>query len=344
MKTFSIIVPVYQNEANLGTTIPTLLGLGAQLPEYRLELVLVNDGSTDRSQELLDAFQAEHPEQLRVLRLTRNFGQTPAIREGLRAATGDCIGIISADLQDPPELFVDMVRHWEQGTPLVIAERSDREEGGVHRFLSSLYWKMVARYAVEGFPEGGFDFCVLDRRIQEDLNRIGEKNTSIFPLMFWLGYEHVSLPYTRRLRTAGTSQWTLRKRVKLTVDTFFNFTYLPVKLITVFGLMAALLSGGYGAYYLVRYLAYGSSAPPGWTSLALLIVFFGGLTLFSLGIAAEYLWRILDEVRRRPNSVVAEHRETRAAEPPHVLPQREATAEERAGSPRAPSKSESGDA
>ena len=135
-KTFSIVVPVYQNEPNLDDTVPRLLDLAKQLPDYGLELVFVDDGSTDGSYDLLVKHHRSHPEIIKVVRLTKNFGQIPAIQAGLTVARGDCIGIISADLQDPYELFVEMVRIWERGTKLVIAEREHREEGLFQRIMS----------------------------------------------------------------------------------------------------------------------------------------------------------------------------------------------------------------
>ena len=304
-RTFSIVVPVYQNERNLEHTIPALLALGERLPGYELELLFVDDGSTDASYRILREHQELHPSQITLVKLTRNFGQTPAIREGLRRARGDCIGIISADLQDPPELFIEMIEHWERGTKLVIAERASREEGVLHAFVSGLYWRMVNRYAVAGFPKGGFDFCLLDRQISDDINHIGEKNTSLFPLIFWLGYEHTTLPYTRRLRSHGTSQWTFRKKLALTINTFINFTYLPVKLMGVFGISTSLLAFFYSAYTLAHWLLHGTEVP-GWTTIVMLVSLLGGLILFSLSIIGEYLWRILDEARHRPGAVVDE--------------------------------------
>lgn len=300
---FSIVVPVYQNEDNLGETIPALLALGERLPDYRLELVFVDDGSTDHSHALLLDAQARHPDSIVVVKLTRNFGQSPAIREGLRVARGRCIGIISADLQDPPELFLEMVAHWERGVKLVIAERTARDDGPLHGLISNLYWGMVGRYALHGFPKGGFDFCLIDRRLRDDLAGLGEKESPIFPLLFWLGYPHVTIPYTRRARSRGRSQWTLGKKLALTVSTFINFTYLPVKLMALFGIAISVASLLYSSY-VVAYWFISGTGVPGWTTIVMLVSLLGGLILLSLSIIGEYLWRILDETRRRPGAVV----------------------------------------
>ena len=180
MKTFSIVVPVFQNRANLPETIPTLLALEASLPGYQLELVLVDDGSTDGSRDLVLAAAREHPGRVRAVLLTRNFGQTAATQAGLRHARGDCVGIISCDLQEPPALFVDMVRAWEGGARFVIGERVERAEGGGHKFLSGIYWQLVRKFAFPDYPPMGYDFCLVDQQVAQDLNRINEKNSSIF--------------------------------------------------------------------------------------------------------------------------------------------------------------------
>lgn len=301
---FSIVVPVYQNEVNLDDTIPKLLSLQDKLLNYNLQLVFVDDGSTDKSFEMLLKYQTRYPAaKIKIVKLTKNFGQTPATQAGLREADGDCIGIISADLQDPYELFTIMVAKWETGTKLVIAEREKREESKGHSFISGLYWKMVNRYAIKDFPIGGFDFCLMDKQVKDDIVVINEKNTAIFPLVFWLGYDYEILPFTRKLRSAGKSQWSLSKKVKLTIDTFIGFTYLPVRIISLIGLITSAMAFLYSLVIFLRWLVIGSTVA-GWTTIAILVSLIGGLTLLSLGIISEYLWRILDETRKRPNFVI----------------------------------------
>lgn len=302
-KLFSIIVPVYQNEVNLDDTIPKLIEMEKELPGYNLELIFVDDGSTDRSYELLVKYYNLHRKKIKVVKLTKNFGQSPATQVGLKEANGDCIGIISADLQDPYELFIEMIKKWEAGAKLVIAERTDRRENVKHRFISSLYWKMVNKFALKDFPLGGFDFCLMDAQVKDDLNKINEKNTSIFPLIFWLGYKFEIIPYTRETREHGISQWTLAKKIRLTLDTFVGFTYLPIRIISIAGLSLAFLSFLFAFITFIRWFSFKSTVP-GWTTLALLFSFLGGMILLSLGIIGEYLWRILDEARERPCYVI----------------------------------------
>lgn len=303
MKTFSIIVPVYQNCANIGETVPRLLALAGQLPDYCLELVMVDDGSSDGSRELLADLAHKHPESIRAVFLTRNFGQSPAIQAGLRHATGDCIGIISCDLQEPCEEFVTMVKAWEQGHKYVLGERVERRESTTHRAASSLYWWIVRRFAFRDFPPMGYDFCVLDRQIARELSAIDEKNTSIFVLIYWLGHRPHRLPIVRALRSRGRSQWSLARKVSFTLDTLIGFTYVPARLISLLGIGTAAMAMLYLAFILVRWSTL-KAAPPGWMTVVGLVTLLGALNLFALGILSEYLLRILDEARKRPPYIV----------------------------------------
>ena len=302
-KLFSIVIPVFQNEANLQDTVPALLALRDKLHECALELVFVDDGSTDKSFALLEGFAARHPDIIRVVKLARNFGQKPAVQAGLRFAHGDCVGIISADLQEPPEVLVDMVAEWHRGAKFVIGERTARQEGPLHRALSGIYWQLVRRFAFPNYPRLGYDVCLLDRQVVNEINRINEKNSSIFVLIYWLGYPAVRIPITRRLRHKGTSQQRLWRKISLTVDTLIGFTYLPARLITFIGLTVGTLCVLYFIYLLGNWFWF-HAAPPGWMTFAGLLTLLGALGLFSIGIVTEYLLRILDEARKRPPYVV----------------------------------------
>ncbi len=303
MKTFSIVVPVYFNELNLPDTIPQLLALSERLPGYRLELVFVEDGSQDQSLNILLEYQRQFPQQIKVVKLTRNFGTMAALQAGLTVASGDCVGVIAADLQDPPELFLDMMRHWEQGTKVIFAVRADREEPWLQKSFSNLYYALVARFAVPGYPPGGFDFFLADRQVVEEVNKIHEKNTNIMTLIFWLGYQAVFIPYVRRKRTKGKSRWTLAKKVKLFVDTFVSFSYFPIRLFSLVGIVYALLSFAYGLFIFISWLSFGIEVQ-GWVPMMLVLTFTAGLQMTLLGILGEYLWRTLDEARGRPLYVI----------------------------------------
>jgi len=304
MKIFSVVVPVYYNEPNLPDTVPQLLDLMSRLsPAYAGELVFVDDGSGDRSLEILLGYQCQHPQTIKIVKLTRNFGSMAAIQAGLAAASGDCVGMISSDLQDPPELFDQMLKHWEAGCKAIFAVRQDRDEPFFQKQLSNAYYAMVRRFAIQGYPNGGFDFFLVDRQVVAEINRIQEKNTNLMTLIYWLGFAPIMIPYVRRRRDKGSSRWTLAKKIKLLIDTFVGFSYLPIRVLSVFGLLLAVGSFLYGGFILFYWSIFGIDVK-GWVPAMLVMTFASGAQMAMLGVLGEYLWRTLDEVRRRPPYVV----------------------------------------
>jgi len=305
MKTFSIVVPVYFNETNLPDTIPQLLSLADEIPDYRLELVLVDDGCGDNSLKILKKFQSEYPNSIKVIKLTRNFGSMAAIQAGFTVASGDCVGMISADLQDPPEKFLEMLSQWEKGSKAVFAIRQDREENFLQIFFAGIYYSLIRKFAIANYPTGGFDFLLLDRQVIIELNKVQEKNTNIMTLAFWLGFQPVMLPYIRRQRVKGKSRWTLSKKIKLFVDTFVAFSFFPIRLLSILGMLVAACSFLYGAFVLFYWFVYGIEVK-GWVPTIVVLTFTSGLQMAMLGVLGEYLWRTLDEIRRRPQFVIDE--------------------------------------
>ncbi len=303
MKKFSIVIPVYFNEPNLPDTVSQLLALKNNLRGYELELVFVDDGSGDRSLEILLQCQKMHSKNIKVVKLTRNFGSMASIQAGFTVTTGDCVGIIAADLQDPPELFVDMIDYWEKGIKVVFAVRSDRDESRVKKFFSNTYYTLIRRFAIHNYPKGGFDFLLVDRQIVEEVNQIREKNTNLMSLIFWLGHGYVLLPYVRRSRAKGRSRWTLAKKIKLFVDSFVAFSYVPIRFLSSVGLVVAASSFLYGGFVFYTWLAWGIEVK-GFTALMILLAFTAGIQMTMLGVLGEYLWRTLDETRKRPAYVI----------------------------------------
>jgi len=302
MKKFSIVVPVY-NEPGLPDAVPRLLALEDSLPGYGLELVLVDDGSRDDTLANLLALQKMHPTKLKVVQFTRNFGSMAAIQAGLSVATGDCVGVVSADMQDPPELFLQMIPHWEQGVKAVFAVRSDREDKTSDKLLSGAYYSLMRKFAIADFPEGGFDCFLVDRQVVSELDTIREKNTDLRSLVFWLGHHHVLIPYVRQRREKGESKWTMARKIKLFIDSFVAFSYVPIRLVSVLGLLFALASFVYGLIVFVSWSMAGIKVE-GWTALMIFIAFTAGVQMTMLGVLGEYLWRALDEARKRPAYVI----------------------------------------
>ena len=302
MKTFSIVIPIYYNELNIPSLIPRLKKLQDALPDYSLEFIFVDDGSKDNSFQLLKEEQKKD-NRITIIKLSRNFGSMAAIQAGLHYTKGDCVGIIAADLQEPPELFLEMIPKWEGGKKVVMALRQGREDSAMNSLSSRAYYHLLQRFAVYGYPEGGFDCVLIDRQIADELNHIAEKNTNIMTLIFWLGHDRDSVSYIRQKRERGLSKWTLSKKVKLFTDTFINFSYVPIRAISFIGFITALLSFSYGLLVLVLRVL--DKIPVrGWTIIVALLTMLLGLIMMMLGVIGEYLWRILDESRNRPPYVI----------------------------------------
>lgn len=305
MKSISIVVPVYYNETNLPDTIPQLLAVGDRLVGYDFELIFADDGSGDNSLQILLDFQSKYPNTIKVVKLTRNFGAMAAVQAGFTVAGGDCVGVIAADLQDPPELFVEMIRYWESGIKAVFAVRQDREESLAQKFFSNAYYFLLRKMAVPDYPRGGFDFLLIDKQVVEQINKISEKNTNIFTLVFWLGFPHIQIPYVRKSRKMGRSRWTLQKKIKLFIDSFVSFSFVPIRVFSFIGLIVALFSFLYGAIVFIAWVNYKIDVK-GYVPTMLALTFTSGLQMTMLGVLGEYIWRVLDEIRKRPTYVIDE--------------------------------------
>jgi len=303
MKKISIVIPVFNNESNLSSLVPRLLDLKRKILENKFEFIFVDDGSKDRTFENLLKLREEFSNEIKVVKLTRNFGSMAARQAGLKVSTGDCVGVISADLQDPPELFEDMIKSWQKGNKAVFAVRKERHDPVPSKILSKIYYYLIRKYALPDFPKGGFDFFLIDRQIVDDLNKIHEKNSNLMNLLFWLGYDYVSIPYVRQKREKGKSGWTLSKKIKLVIDSFIGFSYVPIKLLPSLGIIFAIASFVYGGIVFYNWLV-GDVPVPGWTTTILLVTFIGGIQMIMLGVLGEYLWRTLDETRKRPLFII----------------------------------------
>lgn len=226
-----------------------------------------------------------------------------AVLAGFTFSDGDCVGMISSDLQDPPELFKEMIERWKLGKKVVIAVRQDREESFSQKLFAKIFYTLIRAFALKDYPKGGFDFVLVDKSVVNEVVKISEKNTNIFNLIYWLGFDRDYIFYTRRKREAGKSKWTFFKKLKFFIDSFIAFSYAPVRIISTIGIFVSLLSVIYGIYVIVNYFL--NKIPvEGYTAIVSILTFLLGLILIMLGIIGEYLWRILDEARRRPPFVI----------------------------------------
>lgn len=306
MRTVSIIVPVYHNAASLPVLYQRLCAVEAQLIERHaiaLQLIFVNDGSRDASQEALIRIKGQRPEAT-IVRLSRNFGAVHASRAGFGFVSGDAFAILAADLQDPPELLLEMVPRWLGGSKFVIAVRSSREDPLLSRMYSWLYYRLLRLLVLPDYPDGGFDIALMDRAMLEPMRNCS-KNAFIPLLAYWLGYKPDIVGYHRPRREHGRSGWTFTKKMKAFLDVMLGFSVTPIRLISAIGVLVASGSFAYGLAVIINAL-YGNIPVSGFAALASLITFLLGMIILMLGIIGEYLWRIFDEVNRRPESVIDE--------------------------------------
>jgi dolichol-phosphate mannosyltransferase len=302
----SIVVAVYQNEGSIAETHDRIqAAFERDLPQHEYELVLVDDGSKDGSWGEILALQARDP-RVKAITFTRNFGQMAAMLAGFNAASGDAVINISADLQDPVELIPQMVGRWEGGAELVICFRASRADPLLARFTSRIAYS-VLRMALPEIPRGGFDVVLMDRVVMDTFNAIDVRHRFFQGDLLWGGYRTSFIPYERREREVGRSQYNFGKRLKNFIDAVLDASYLPIRFITVLGVLTAGLGFVWALMVVISWLL-GDTPFTGWAPLMVAILVVGGLIMLMLGVIGEYVWRINEEVRKRANYVVREKR------------------------------------
>lgn len=304
MPKLSVIIPCYFNEKNIPVTKAELIRNENLFPkDVTFEYVLIDDGSKDDTLDELLKFKSEYPEKVKVIKLSGNFGSYNAILAGMNYATGNCNVILAADLQDPPELIVKMYEYWEKGIKLVVANRQDRGESFFQRIFSNTYHFLIRKFALKGIPSGGYDLVLFDKQLRDEVVKINEKNTNQIYLLSWLKYDYVNIPYTRKKREIGKSRWTTQKKIKLFIDSFVSFSFFPIRLISVTGLILGLVSFLYGLFVIYAKIS-GLVPLQGWTAMMVVLLFVSSFQMIALGIIGEYVWRAMDAARNRPNFVV----------------------------------------
>jgi dolichol-phosphate mannosyltransferase len=300
----SIVVPVFQNEDTIAQACRAISAvLDPHADAVRYSFVLVDDGSTDRSAEIIGALQKERPDRVTLVRFTRNFGQISALLAGYRHADGDCVVSISADMQDPAELIWPMFLAWADGHKLVAAVRAARNDGFLRDTVSNLCWEMLRRFALPSIPKGSFDFFLMDRQLCQYFVLEPEQHIFLQGRLLFYGYKPFLIPYERRRREMGRSQTSFGRRVKYFIDGFSAYSFLPLRVMSILGIalfLVALFGAGVISWAV---LAHGSRVE-GWASLMDVVLLLGGLQMLSLGIIGEYLWRNVEETRRRPHYVI----------------------------------------
>ncbi len=308
IKLVTILVPAYNEQEVLHMLYERLKNIMDNLSSYRFEILLVNDGSKDNTLAVMKELRSMD-NRICYLNLSRNFGKETAMIAGLDYAKGDCVIIIDADLQDPPELIPDMLKLWEEGYDDVYAKRKSRKgESFLKKFTSKMYYKMLQSVTNIEIQKDTGDFRLLDRRCVEALKSIRESQRYTKGLFSWIGYNKKEILFDRDPRAAGKTKWNYGKLINLSIDGLTSFTTTPLRFAAVMGILVSLAGFIYMLAIIIKTIIYGIDVP-GYSSTMVVILFLGGIQLIFLGVIGEYLGRTFNESKRRPIYFVERYNE-----------------------------------
>lgn len=300
----SIVIPLYNEQDVFEELISRLLKLMDSF-EKKIEVILVDDGSSDRTAELMRNL-ALTDNRFQSVILSRNFGHQIALSAGMQQISAtDAVFIIDADLQDPPELLQQFYQYYEEGYDVVYAVRKNRKEGFIKKLAYATFYRLMDKISYVRIPLDTGDFSLISARMAKLLNEMPEESRYLRGMRSWLGFRQIGVEYDRAERISGESKYSLKKLFQLAFNGIFNFSEFPIKLITNLGILTILSSLGYLAYVLAKKLLYGN-VPEGFTGLLFVLVLFGGIQMLSLGLIGEYVLRIFFQVKQRPLFVIRE--------------------------------------
>lgn len=303
MKKVSVVVPMYYEEAVVEECYKRTKAVLNSLENYEHEIIFVNDGSTDNTLPLLEEI-AKNDTNVKVISFSRNFGHQAAVTAGLKYTTGDCTMIIDSDMQDPPELLTDMLKLWEEGNEVIYAKRKTRKgESKFKLFTAKMFYKILNGLSDVEIPKDTGDFRLADKKVIEVINSLPEHNKFLRGLFSWVGFKQVPFEYERQERFAGKTKYPLKKMLKLAGDGIISFSTKPLRLIGGLGVVSIFISIILLIYTLISYI-FASDIEAGWTSMMVAITFFAGVQLVSIWMMSEYIARIYDDTKKRPEYII----------------------------------------
>lgn len=307
MKKITILIPCYNEESSLPFLYEALQNLMIESPKYEWELLFINDGSKDQTLQIIKQFRTQD-ERVCYIDLSRNFGKEAAMLAGFDYATGDCMVIIDADLQDPPTLIPEMIALWEQGYDDVYAKRKNRgQESWLRKRLSLLFYNLLQHTTkIEILPNVG-DFRLLDKRCIEALRQLRETERYTKGMFCWIGFKKKEITFDRDNRVAGNSSWKLSSLFDLAIEGITSFTTAPLRISTILGFIISVVAFLYMLFIIIKTFIHGDPVQ-GFPTLIITILFLGGIQLISIGIIGEYIGRIFNETKNRPIYVVKEYK------------------------------------
>ncbi len=304
-KDISIVVPVYYNQGSLLKTYSRIVDdVLKKYNDKTYEFIFVDDGSRDKSFEELIQIKNINQDHVKIIKFSRNFGQVAAILAGYQQAQGKCIINISADLQDPPELIKQMLDYFfNEHSEIVICNRIDRDESLFRRATSRFFYNLMKKLCFPNMPSGGFDFILISRKVADIILSNNEANMFLQGQILWTGFNIKYIPYKRLKREIGKSRWTFGKKIKYLLDGILGYSYFPLRLISIIGILTSFFGFLY-AFVILYNRLFGNVPFEGWAPLMILILLLSGIQMLMLGVIGEYLWRALDQVRKRPQYII----------------------------------------
>lgn len=303
-KKVSVVIPMYYEEKVAEECYKRIKENLAKLENYEHEIIFVNDGSKDKTLEILENI-AKQDSNAKVISFSRNFGHQAAVTAGLQYVTGDAIVIIDADLQDPPELIPEMIKLWEDGNEVIYGKRKTREGESVFKLFSAkMFYKTLNALSDVEIPKDTGDFRLVDRKVVDTINSFPEHNKFLRGLFSWVGYKQVPFEYERKERFAGETKYPLKKMLKLAADGIISFSTKPLKILGALGIFAIIVSILLLIYAILSYALKLNQLSAGWTSIMVAITFFAGMQLTSIWVMSEYIGRIYDETKKRPQYII----------------------------------------
>ena len=304
MKKISVIIPMYYEEEVAQECYNKMTQVLSNIKDYEYEIICVNDGSKDKTLPILEKI-AENDNKVKVISFSRNFGHQCAVTAGLKYVTGDAIVIIDADLQDPPELIPEMLKLWEQGNEVIYGKRKTRDGESKFKLLTAkMFYNTLNALSDVEIPKDTGDFRLVDRKVVDVINSLPEHNKFLRGLFSWVGFEQKAFEYERKERFAGKTKYPLKKMLKLASDGIIGFSTKPLKFVGGLGIFAIVVSFLILLYSILSFAFKWNNLTPGWTSIMVTTTFFSGTILMSLWMIGEYIARIYDESKDRPQYII----------------------------------------
>lgn len=304
MKKISVVIPMYYEEEVANECYNRMKNVLTSIENYDYEIIFVNDGSKDKTLEILESI-AKKDKNVKIISFSRNFGHQCAVTAGIKYVTGDAVVIIDADLQDPPELIPEMLKLWEEGNEVIYGKRKSRDGESKFKLLTaSMFYKTLNALSDVEIPKDTGDFRLVDRKVVDVINSLPEHNKFLRGLFSWVGFKQTPYEYERKERFAGKTKYPLKKMLKLASDGIIGFSTKPLKIVGTLGIITIAISVILLIYSIISYAFSLNQLTPGWTSIMVAVTFFSGVQLLSIWIMSEYIARIYDESKNRPQYII----------------------------------------